>query len=113
MRIWLYIAVDSMPAADRFIERIRERTAELANSPGVGRPRLELGESVRSVVLGTYVIVYRPDDRGVEIIRILHGARQIDQLFESRDVVSGLCLDGTRSVVSQYTSHNVARCSKL
>lgn len=35
----------------------------------------------RSFPVGNYIIFYRPTDRGSEIIRILHSARDIPNIF--------------------------------
>ena len=32
-----------------------------------------------------YLIFYRPTERGVEIIRVIHGSRDIEDLFGGRD----------------------------
>lgn len=31
------------------------------------------------------LIFYRPTERGVEIIRVIHGSRDVEQLFGGRD----------------------------
>lgn len=31
---------------------------------------------------GDYLIFYRPVDRGIEVVRVIHGARDIEALFE-------------------------------
>ncbi|MCC7382255.1 MAG: type II toxin-antitoxin system RelE/ParE family toxin [Deltaproteobacteria bacterium] len=46
-----------------------------------GRSREELGPSIHSFPVGDYIIFYRPVKGGIEIARILHGARDIDALF--------------------------------
>jgi toxin ParE1/3/4 len=83
LEIAYYIALDSVDAADRFIERIHNRLELLAESPFMGRQRDELAPSLRSFAVGKYVIFYRPSQDGIEVIRVLHGARDIDSLFES------------------------------
>lgn len=81
IEIWLYIAERGSPrAADRFHDQLVARCERLALAPGVGRPRLEFGLSVRAYTFKTYVIVYRPSEQGVDIPRILHGARDVDRM---------------------------------
>jgi toxin ParE1/3/4 len=80
--IWLYIARDNVDAADKLIHVIVSRFIKLANLPDLGRPRLELAPRLRSHPVGRYVIFYRPTNDGVEIVRILHGARDLPPLFE-------------------------------
>jgi len=80
--IWFYIAQDNMDAADRFIHAIVSRFAMLAGMPEMGRMREELATRLRSFAIGNYVIFYRPMENGVEIARVLHGAREFPPLFE-------------------------------
>jgi plasmid stabilization system protein ParE len=48
----------------------------------LGRARLELAPNLRSLLVGDYVMFYRPIDDGIEVVRVLHGARDIDAMFE-------------------------------
>jgi toxin ParE1/3/4 len=83
--IWVYIARDNSANATRFINRILARCERLADMPGTGRPRPDLGPEVRSVSFGNYLIVYRPIEGSIEIARVLHGRRDITALFARRD----------------------------
>jgi toxin ParE1/3/4 len=80
--IWFYIARDNVEAADRFIRAIVSRFPQLADMPHIGRSREELSPHLRSFPVGRYIIFYRPVKDGVEIVRVLHGARDIPPLFE-------------------------------
>jgi plasmid stabilization system protein ParE len=42
----------------------------------------ELGKEIRKVIFGRYLIIYTIQDDYVRIVRILHGARDIQSLFE-------------------------------
>ena len=79
--IWLYIASDSVTAADRLIDEFAGKFQMLAKQPGMGRTREELAESLRSFPVGNYVIFYRPTQDGIEIVRILSGFRDIPNIF--------------------------------
>jgi toxin ParE1/3/4 len=81
--IWVFIAQDSVEAADRLIDQIHEKCRLVANSPRMGRRRSELGSSIRSFALANYVILYRPGANGMEVARVLHGRRDIRSLFRS------------------------------
>jgi len=48
----------------------------------MGRVRDELAPSLRSFPVGRYVIFYRLIKNGIEITRILHGARDLKSAFE-------------------------------
>lgn len=79
--IWLYIAQDDPDAADRFLDFIEERCQLLAENPLMGRSRPELAPGLRSFPAGDYIIFYSPIQGGVEIVRVVSGARDIDALF--------------------------------
>jgi toxin ParE1/3/4 len=73
--IWAYIAADSIHYADDTIDRIEQRLQTLADGPLMGRARPELRDRLRSFVIGNYVAFYEPLDDGIDVIRVLHGAR--------------------------------------
>ena len=81
IEIWSYIARNSPVAADRLMDVIDERLSRLANSPGLGQTREELGTTIRSAPVGSYLLFYRPVENGIEVIRVLHGARNLRRLF--------------------------------
>ena len=80
--IWFYIAQDNVDAADRFLGAIVSRFPKLAAMPQIGRARRELSPRLRSFPVGRYIIFYRLIEKGVEIARVLHGARDLPPLFE-------------------------------
>ncbi len=80
--IWLYIAQDNPDAADKYIRAIVSRFSTLPSMPLMGRERSELSPRLRSFVVGRHIIFYRPLDNGVEIARVLDGARDLPPLFE-------------------------------
>lgn len=81
--IWEYIARDSPENADSFVSRIFQTCQEsLAPSPHLGRPREELSPGLRSLNFEDYIIFYRPIENGVEVVRVLHGRRDIEALFD-------------------------------
>jgi toxin ParE1/3/4 len=80
--IWRYIAVHgSVGRAEQQNLRFYERFQFLAENPLIGRVRPELAPDIRSFADGTYVILYKPADYGVEIVRVVHGSRDIEALF--------------------------------
>jgi len=85
--IWTYIARDNGQAADEVLEAACRLCRILGEHPELGRMR-EFSQAalagLRSFVIANfpnYVIFYRVKDEGVEIVRVLHGARDIDSLF--------------------------------
>ena len=80
--IWTYIAEDSPRQADAFVARINGELQLLARQPKMGRERPELLDGLRSFPLGKYIIFYVPRSRGIEVVRVLHGARDLKLFFE-------------------------------
>lgn len=84
-QILTYLDRYSPSAADRFAveaDRIIDRIGKL---PRIGRDRSDLRKGLRSVANGDYVFFYRLVKKRTEIVRILHGARDIDSIFELKD----------------------------
>ena len=80
--IWLFIAQDDPDAADSFIRTIVYRFPKLASMPHMGRPRNELMPRLRSFPVGSYLVFFQPMDDGIEVVRVLHGARDLPAVFE-------------------------------
>lgn len=85
VEIWDYIADDSENRADAFVETINQKLAVLAERPNIGRARDELGKNIRSFPVGRYVIFYMPIQGGIDVVRVLHGARDLDISFGSEE----------------------------
>lgn len=80
-QIGTYIERENPRAAVSFVAAIREKCENLSNNPETGRLRPELLTVLRSFPVGQYMIFYYSMDGDVEIVRIIHGARDIDALF--------------------------------
>ena len=83
-RIHDYIAQFDSDNALLFVERIAERFNLLSDYPylGVARPRFG-GDHRSFVVPGSgYIIVYRPIEDGVEILRVVHGSQDLSRMFQ-------------------------------
>ncbi len=79
--IWAYIAREDPAAADRQLDRIDETCGLLAENPRLGPERSDIRQGLRYFVVGSYVILYRMVDNGVEIVRVVHGARDLQALL--------------------------------
>jgi antitoxin ParD1/3/4/toxin ParE1/3/4 len=81
--IWRYIAEQSsVTLADRVESVIRERMAFLAGTPGAGHRRKDLTvHNVRFFPIYSYLIVYRPETKPLQIASILHGRRDVEQIL--------------------------------
>ena len=78
--IWRSIADHTEIGADRFLKLLDTRMDSLHDFPDRGAKRSEFGKSVRILVEGRYVIIYRKIRNKVEILRVVHGAMDLAKL---------------------------------
>jgi plasmid stabilization system protein ParE len=84
IQIKRYIARQSgsKETALRYMEKLRQQCRRLATLPGtMGRARPELAEGIRSIPYGNYVILFRYNGPYLEIVSIIEGHRDIEELF--------------------------------
>src|SRR5271157_5516188 len=86
VQIWRYIKKESsVNIADRVEAAIRDRIVSLAKSPGIGHRRKDLtDEAVKFFPVYSYLIVYRPDTNPLQVVSILHGRRDVEQILKGR-----------------------------
>ena len=77
-----FIAADSEHQAEIFVARLREKAQQIAQSPRIYRARDDLSPSIRSAAIGDYVLLFRIIQDGVEVARVVHGARDLKRPFE-------------------------------
>jgi toxin ParE1/3/4 len=78
-----FVANDRIEAAARLLERLEETCQFLAEHPELGERREELSASLRCFAVGNYAVFYRRVGDGIEIVRVLSGARDFEALFGS------------------------------
>ncbi len=79
--IWNYIAADNRGAADALLKAFYEKFELLQATPEVGCERKDLEGGLRSFPVGRYIIFYLLPEETIKIVRVLHGARDIDTLL--------------------------------
>jgi plasmid stabilization system protein ParE len=86
VQIWRYIKKNaSLEMADRVESVIREKIVYLAGTPGGGHWRKDLtDETVRFFSIYSYLVVYRPETKPLQVVAILHGHRDVEQLLKGR-----------------------------
>lgn len=84
--IWLYVYRESasLVSADRVVQQIEETAQQYAHQPLLGELRAEFTEGLRCFAAGNYVVFYLPTESGIEVIQIIHGARDIPGHFRNR-----------------------------
>lgn len=75
------IALRNPPRAVTYVEEIRRKALNLADFPNSGTLRPAWGEGVRMDVHGRYLIIYRVRTDAVQVLRVVHGARDLDALL--------------------------------
>jgi toxin ParE1/3/4 len=84
---YLFLGQENPAAAERFLEALEAALESLLDMPGMGasfkseEPRL-LGLR-RWAVPGfrNYLLFYRETPEGIEVFRVLHGARDLDRIL--------------------------------
>ena len=80
--IWDYIAEDSVAQADAWTDHLDRKLRLLASQPLMGRLRNELSTGLRCMPFGRYLIFYAPLTDGIDVVRVLHSARDVDAIFD-------------------------------
>ena len=86
--IWRYLKKESsQETADRVESIIRSKFAYLAEFPGGGHWRRDLTSAeVRFFSVYSYLIVYRPETKPLQIVAILHSHRDVAKILPKRGV---------------------------
>jgi toxin ParE1/3/4 len=81
-----YIAENGGEArAERYLRRINDAISYLAQHPMMGLARPEVEAGIRSFPCDQHVIFYLPLEDGVEIVRVIHGAMDLERAWKSEE----------------------------
>ncbi|MCL2364102.1 MAG: type II toxin-antitoxin system RelE/ParE family toxin [Defluviitaleaceae bacterium] len=71
-----YLSEHSIPAMQRLMREVKVHIAGLAFMPFM-YPKIDPGREYRKMVVGSYVVVYLPDEslKQITIVRVVHGRR--------------------------------------
>ncbi len=83
LEIWDFIAEDNITEADLWIDRLDEKLLLWATQPMMGRSRDELATGLRSFAFGRYVVFFLPISDGLDVVRVLHASRDINEHFDA------------------------------
>jgi len=81
LSIWAYIAEDNLNAADRLLDNIDDTCKLLGENPQLGQARPDISAKMRYFPVKNYLILYQEQPLGIEIIRVLHGSRDLQDIF--------------------------------
>lgn len=84
--IWRYIKKQSsLEMAARVESEIRDRVVLLAKTPGLGHWRKDLtDEPVKFFPVYSFLVVYRPETKPLQVVAILHGRRDVERVLKQR-----------------------------
>ena len=82
LEIWAHIAENDYEAANSTIQAIGRRCYDCADLPGIGRRHNDLAPDLRGIVEGSYIIFYRVAEEGIQVVRVVHGSRDLPSLFK-------------------------------
>jgi toxin ParE1/3/4 len=81
INIGLYIADDSLFAADKMLSRFEKVFELLSQQPELGAARADIAPELRHFPVDNYLILYRLVGDDVEIVRVVRGSRSLTELF--------------------------------
>ena len=76
-----FISRDNPAAAARLLLNVLEKFQLLSQHPALGYDRSELRPKLRGFPVGNYIVFYLPANDGIEVVRVLHGARDVPKTF--------------------------------
>jgi toxin ParE1/3/4 len=79
--IWVYIAQNNPSTADHLLDDLDTKGLLLADNPRLGPTRPDIAPELRYFPVGSYLILYREIAQGIEVVRVIHGARRLTDLF--------------------------------
>ncbi len=91
IEISTYISYDNLDAGDRFLYAAEATFQLIAKTPGIGRfsgfTNPEVSQVRQYPVKGfpSYIILYRLSEERIDIIRVLHGARNLEFTLSETD----------------------------
>jgi toxin ParE1/3/4 len=77
-----YLDRQGIEFGDRFATKFEEVCELHAKHPQLGASSEEYAPNLRHFTVWNYAIFYRPIEGGIELVRMIHGARDIPKLFE-------------------------------
>jgi len=83
--IFDFIALDNVQAAVDYVRELRRRALGVGEFPRMYRLRRELpARDLRTIPVGSHLVVYRIRRNRVEVLRFPHSAMDLAQLFGAK-----------------------------
>lgn len=76
-----YFQSQNIQAGEKFFREFNRKCKQLIAFPNSGRKYDEIYPDLRGLTLSGYIIFYRLLDDDIEILRVIHGRRNIETIF--------------------------------
>lgn len=80
--IFNHIVKDNPAAAASFVRKLKDKCRRMAQFPDMGKLREDLALHLRCFPVGNYLIFYRSSEDAIDIVRVLHAARDYAAMFD-------------------------------
>ena len=86
--IYIHVHGKSPQNAEKVLDALERSITSLLDTPGIGRlwespdPRLEGLRVAVSTPYRNFLIFFRPVADGIEVFRVIHGARELDRIVD-------------------------------
>lgn len=79
-----YFLEKSVEAGERFVQQFNQKCQYLARFPHIGKPYFQLRSGLRGLVIMDYIIFYQLRDENIEILRVISGYRDLQDVFRDK-----------------------------
>jgi toxin ParE1/3/4 len=76
-----YFLASSVEAGDRFVKTFEQKCQHLARFPYIGKSYARLKPNLRGLLLMDYIIFYQVVGDRIEILRVVNGYRNLEDVF--------------------------------
>lgn len=83
LEVWLHIASDGQGRADAYLDFLTAKFDLIASTPRIGRAADQLSSGLRRFPVDDYVIFYMESPTGICVVRVLHGAQDIERILSA------------------------------
>ncbi|MGK7926879.1 MAG: type II toxin-antitoxin system RelE/ParE family toxin [Spirulina sp.] len=83
-----YFASRNIDKGEELLATFNKKCKQLIKFPQMGRSYEEVRPNLRGLPLNGYIILYQITEDLLEILRVVHGSRDLENLFESDEDIS-------------------------
>lgn len=80
-----YLARRTVRGIDSFLDSVYAEVTRHSEFPEMGIPRDDIRPGLRCCVAGRFVVFYRRLGDGIQVLRVLHGSRDVEAIMRRYD----------------------------